>query len=117
MKLFTKSLTQTDVQKRLSAPVMILSSLPDFKGNAVNLRVRDARSRQVWTFKCSIRKKNHPKPVFCSDWLDFVRCNDLHVGDEVKFYKEMDEATGANYKIEVKKAVRVFGVIFGYVET
>ncbi|GLT86310.1 hypothetical protein SLE2022_044550 [Rubroshorea leprosula] len=116
--IFSKSLTKTDVQKRLSVPMASLASLPDFEeGHTVGLRVRDARKSKLWKFKCSIRKKKHPKPVFCSEWLEYVRFNDLQVGDGIEFYKEMEEATGVNYyKIEVKKAVKIFGVIFGYVE-
>ncbi|GLT86312.1 hypothetical protein SLE2022_044570 [Rubroshorea leprosula] len=117
--VFSKSLTKTDVKNRLAVPMRSLSSLPDFKeGHTVDLRVRDASGQgKVWKFKCSVRKKNHPKPVFCSGWLDFVRFKDLQIGDQIKFYKDMDDAPGANsYKIKVKKAVRIFGVVFGYVE-
>ncbi|GLT63683.1 hypothetical protein SLA2020_362290 [Shorea laevis] len=117
--VFSKSLTKTDVKKRLAVPMKSLASLPDFKGGyAVDLRVRDASGQgKVWEFKCSVRKKNHPKPVFCAGWLDFVRFNNLQVGDQIKFYKDMDDALAANsYKIEVRKAVKIFGVIFGYVE-
>ncbi|GLT63682.1 hypothetical protein SLA2020_362280 [Shorea laevis] len=117
--IFSKSLTKTDVQKRLSVPMTSLASLPDFKeGHKVDLWVRDAsRQGKVWKFKCSIRKKNHPKPVFCSEWLEFVRFIDLQVDDRIQFYREMDDhPPGANYyKIEVKKAVKIFGAIFGYV--
>ncbi|XVF67657.1 hypothetical protein PTKIN_Ptkin10aG0139000 [Pterospermum kingtungense] len=92
------------------------ASFPRFKGgHALDLKVKDD-SGSVWLFRLSIRKKNYLKPVFSKGWCKFVQSKNLKVGDKVKLYKQEDEASGAQFKIKAKKAVRIFGVVFGYVK-
>ncbi|KAF9671118.1 hypothetical protein SADUNF_Sadunf12G0014300 [Salix dunnii] len=82
---FSKLLTNTDIQKRLSLPTKFFKSLPSFNGgHAVSFQAMD-ESGFVWTFKCSTRKKGHPKPVLSKGWLAFVRNKKLQVGDTIKF--------------------------------
>lgn len=69
---------------------------------------------QVWTFRCTIRKKNHPKPVISKDWSKFVSSKHLDVGDKITFSKLENKVSCAFYKIEVKKPVKLFGVNVGY---
>ena len=114
MKLFSKILSGTDIRKRLSIPMKSFVSFPRCKvGHALDLPVKDKRG-SLWLFRLSIRKKNYLKPVFSKGWCKFVQSKNLKVGDKVKFYKEEDEASGAQFKIKAKKAVKIFGVVFGY---
>jgi hypothetical protein len=64
MARFSKGLRKTDIKKRLSVRTGFLSSLPSFNagGHAVDFQAVDGSGR-VWAFRCSIRKKGHPKPV------------------------------------------------------
>ncbi|XWS62845.1 hypothetical protein CRYUN_Cryun06bG0045500 [Craigia yunnanensis] len=113
MKLFSKLLSKTDVRKRLSIPMKIFVSFPRFKvGHTLDLKVKD-ESGSLWLFRLCIRK-NYLKPVFSKGWCKFVQSKNLKVGDKVKFYKEEDEASGAQFKIKAKKPVKIFGVVFGY---
>ncbi|KAL9348486.1 hypothetical protein Peur_059852 [Populus x canadensis] len=114
MAIFSKSLTKTDIEKRLSFPTKCLRSLPCFgRGHAVDFHVMD-ECGQVWTFRCTIRKKNNPKPVISKDWSKFVSSKDLAVGDKITFSKLENKVGCAFYKIEVKKPVKLFGVNVGY---
>ncbi|KAJ9171256.1 hypothetical protein P3X46_014646 [Hevea brasiliensis] len=114
MAIFSKSLTKTDITKKLSFPTKSLKYLPCFGiGHALDLHVRD-ESGHVWTFRCIIRKKNHPKPVLTKGWRKFASSKHLDAGDKIIFYEQEDEATGAKYKIEVKKSIKLFGAILGY---
>ncbi|OMO92221.1 hypothetical protein COLO4_17739 [Corchorus olitorius] len=110
--IFSKILTKTDVEKRLAVPSKHLKCFPRFKGHehAVNIEAIDDQSGKICVFQCSIRKKNHLKPVISKGWVQYVRNRQLRVGDKVKFYRE----AGGNYRIKVKKSVRIFGVVIGY---
>ncbi|KAK6254124.1 hypothetical protein QUC31_015844 [Theobroma cacao] len=108
--IFSKILTKTDVEKRLSIPTKHLKSFPCFQGgHAVNFRAID-ESGKVWPLQCSIRKGKYLKPVVFRGWVEFVRSNKLEVSDKIKFYGE----PGGEYMIKVKKPVKVFGAIIGY---
>ncbi|GLT77300.1 hypothetical protein SLA2020_488980 [Shorea laevis] len=87
--IFSKSLTKSDIEKRLSIPSQHLNSFPpvgnDFKAQ---FRAIDERDKS-WTFKCSIRSKRlYPEPVVSEGWFDFVRSVNLQIGDKVEFYRE-----------------------------
>ncbi|KAG6746638.1 hypothetical protein POTOM_049000 [Populus tomentosa] len=84
MARFSKVLRKTDIQKRLSVPTGFLSSLPSFNGgaHAVDFQAVDGSGR-VWTFRCSIRRNGHPKPVISRGWLTYVHSKSLKVGDKV----------------------------------
>ncbi|KAG5229551.1 hypothetical protein OIU76_022843 [Salix suchowensis] len=112
----SKVLRKTDIKKRYSVPTGFLSSLPPFNGgHAVDFQAVDGSGR-VWPFRCSIRKKGHPKPVISKGWRSFVHSKGLKVGDKVQFYKKENEA-GANkhaYEIRAEKEIKIFGAVFGY---
>ncbi|XVF45839.1 hypothetical protein PTKIN_Ptkin02bG0239100 [Pterospermum kingtungense] len=108
MQLFTKLMTKTDVEKRLAVPTASLTELGFVNGQKdhfVDLLVKDSAQR-VWRFRCSTRLRgNHPKPYLSSGWLHFVQTKGLEINDKVHFYKEEDEASGAQYRIEVERNV------------
>ncbi|WRX13367.1 B3 DNA binding domain - like 10 [Theobroma cacao] len=116
MELFTKRLTQTDINKRLAIPTN------SFRGNhSVELKVKD-KSHRLWRFRCSIRKKRYLKPVFSSGWPEFTRSNSLRIGDKVSSRLEQGHVTGVEYGIEVQRKIRLlgkdvwadFGVLLGF---
>ncbi|KAJ6748802.1 hypothetical protein OIU79_029814 [Salix purpurea] len=139
MTTFSKILRKTDTSKTLSLPTKFFKSLPSFNGgHAVTFQAMD-ESGFVWTFKCSTRKKGHPKPVLSRGWLAFVRNKKLKVGDKIKFsvlnqtagvpsygvqaekvQAENDQAEKVREekvqaeKVQDVKEVKIFGAIFGY---
>ncbi|GLT44328.1 hypothetical protein SLA2020_182330 [Shorea laevis] len=114
-RLFKKSLTKTDVGKRMAVPTKCLKSLPRFRGGReIDFQAEDARG-QLWSFVCSIRETRHKKPVLSKGWRRFVIAKGLQVGDMVAFYKRGAEASsGSRFKIKVTREVKVFGAVFGY---
>ncbi|KAI5561835.1 hypothetical protein BDE02_15G013300 [Populus trichocarpa] len=117
MARFSKVLRKTDIKKRLSVPTGFLSSLPSFNGggHAIDFQAVDG-SGHVWTFRCSIRRNGHPKPVISKGWLAYVHSKSLKVGDKVQFLKEKNDA-GAKmhaYEIRAEKEIKIFGAVFGY---
>ena len=114
MTTFSKILSKTDTSKALSVPTKYLKSLPSFKGgHAVSFQAMDG-SAFVWTFKCSTRKKGHPKPVLSKGWLAFVRNKKLKAGDKIKFSVLDQTAATPFYRVRAEKEVKIFGAIFGY---
>ncbi|EEF29362.1 conserved hypothetical protein [Ricinus communis] len=103
MAMFSKVLQCPDIERGLSVPEACIKAFqPTDKGTEMNLQVRD-ESGIVRTFRCRIPIGLNPKPVVFGDWLQFVRSKDLKQGDAITFYKEKDHATGADYRITVKK--------------
>ncbi|KAF5731823.1 hypothetical protein HS088_TW18G00508 [Tripterygium wilfordii] len=113
--LFSKSLSLTDIRKRLSMPTTILPNLPSFTNgrHAMDLQVEDEGGK-IWSMRCIIRKKGRKKPVLSRGWTKFVHKNDLMTGDQVTFLKKQGTLLAHYYKIQVKKPVKVFGTILGY---
>ncbi|KAK6240496.1 hypothetical protein SCA6_005885 [Theobroma cacao] len=105
--IFTKSLTQTDIEKRLGVPTGSLPELGFANGREgyyyVDFLVKDS-SGGVWRFRCSTRLTgNHPKPYLSSGWLQFVRTKGLGINDRIHFYKKEDQGSGAQYRIKVER--------------
>ncbi|OMO69483.1 hypothetical protein COLO4_29046 [Corchorus olitorius] len=101
-RVFSKSLTHTDIAKRLSIPTKSLALLPGlFGGNAMELKVKDKNGRS-WNFVCSLRKAGYAKPVLQKGWRDFVVAKGLAVGDKVTIYQQECSEHG----------IKVFGVVF-----
>ncbi|KAJ6294878.1 hypothetical protein OIU76_022875 [Salix suchowensis] len=125
MAKLSKKLSKTDIRRRLSVPTSFLSSLPSFNGaHAVDFQAVDEGGK-VWTFKCSIRRRRHPKPVLSKGWhpkpvlskgwLAFVASKGLQAGDKIKFYKGTnDVATAHAYKVRAKREIKIFGCVLGY---
>ncbi|XVF68226.1 hypothetical protein PTKIN_Ptkin10aG0188100 [Pterospermum kingtungense] len=101
-EIFSKSLKDTDIKKRLAIPARILSSLPDFNGSHA-VKIHLMYGTKMWPIVCSIRKTGYKKPVFAGGWVDFVRCNKFNVGDELTLYKVQDEAGSFCYRVQVEK--------------
>ncbi|EOX98129.1 Uncharacterized protein TCM_006964 [Theobroma cacao] len=110
MKLFSKLLTQTDIEKRLSVPTHILHLFPFLDGDRfADLQVKDS-SGGLWTFRCIYRDGIYAKPVFSKGWLEFVYAKNLQIDDEVAFHKDKDIEAAVPYRIEVKrKLMRLMG--------
>ncbi|EOX97115.1 Uncharacterized protein TCM_006216 [Theobroma cacao] len=101
-KMFSKSLTDTDIKKRLAIPAKILPSLPPFNAShAVTIHL--LYGTRMWPIVCSVRKTGYKKPVFSGGWRNFVIFNDFHVGDEFTMYKVQDEEGSFHYRVEVEK--------------
>ncbi|XVF45886.1 hypothetical protein PTKIN_Ptkin02bG0243700 [Pterospermum kingtungense] len=102
--VFSKILTKTDVEKRLSVPSAKEQCFLEFRGqHKKEFKVVDKKGK-VWAFGCSIRKKKeYPKPVLSKGWLQFVRSWELQIDDEVKLHRMQDKAGKGQYVIEVIK--------------
>ncbi|XVE94168.1 hypothetical protein REPUB_Repub01dG0258600 [Reevesia pubescens] len=108
IKIFSKSLTVTDINKRLAIPAKALHAFPDFNGShALNIHLMYGTS--VYPVVCSIRKKGHKKPVFSVGWRNFVIHNNFNVGDRLTLYKVQDEDGSFHYKVEVEKRYQIEG--------
>ncbi|OMO56635.1 Ovarian tumor, otubain [Corchorus capsularis] len=71
---FTKTLSKTDVEKRLALPTKYMKHLPEFRGGhqaVLNLPVGDVNGTQ-WHFGYTIRCQGHPKPVLSSGFSNSV---------------------------------------------
>ncbi|KAJ9174707.1 hypothetical protein P3X46_013323 [Hevea brasiliensis] len=101
--VFSKPLTTTDIEKKLSVPTKALKHLPSFgESRQVYIEAKDDKG-YFWSFTCSIRRDRYSKPVLSSrTWLSFARYRNLRAGDIIKLYKEHDQFTGVEYKIEVE---------------
>ncbi|XVE94147.1 hypothetical protein REPUB_Repub01dG0256200 [Reevesia pubescens] len=111
MKMFSKSLIDTDIKKRLAIPANILSSFLDFSESHA-MRINLMYGTRAWPIICSIRKKGHKKPVFSGGWRNFVSCNNFDVGNRFTLYKVQDEDGSSHYRVEVEKpASRPSGVL------
>ncbi|XVE94157.1 hypothetical protein REPUB_Repub01dG0257400 [Reevesia pubescens] len=111
MKMFSKSLIDTDIKKRLAIPANILSSFSDFNESHA-VRINLMYGTRAWPIICSIRKKGHKKPVFSGGWRNFVSCNNFDVGNRFTLYKVQDEDGSSHYRVEVEKpASRPSGVL------
>lgn len=66
----------------------------------------------VWTFKCSIRKKGHPK-LLSKDWLAFVACKSLKGGDKLTFYLVKKKSSTAThvYRVLDAKQIKMYNIL------
>ncbi|TYH78293.1 hypothetical protein ES332_D04G216100v1 [Gossypium tomentosum] len=82
--VFSKSLTGTEIKKRLSIPSNILPSLPSFnRSHAV--RIKLMYGTEIWPIVCTILKKGYKKPVFSGPlWRNFVIMHDSDYRLEVE---------------------------------
>ncbi|KAJ6868104.1 hypothetical protein NC651_033219 [Populus alba x Populus x berolinensis] len=116
MAIFSKILTKTDAEKRLSVPIKFLKSLPPFKsGHAVDFQAKEERGR-VWTFQCSTRKKGrYKKPVLSKGWLAFANKKKLKAGDKIVFYRGRNQETEKPfYGVRVEREIKILGAVVGY---
>ncbi|TXG73671.1 hypothetical protein EZV62_002250 [Acer yangbiense] len=114
--IFSKDLTKTDIDTRLTIPTEALEhiEMPEGENNVdVSCRYyKDGSHGTVWTFRCNKRRNGHPKPAFTTGWLEFVRAKDLQIGDKVTFRMQEDEAGGgraAQYTIRATRTITILG--------
>lgn len=106
MEIFSKKLTSIDIDKGLQVPDYSLAALPPSgSGNNVEFLVADIEGK-AWNFACTTKTGRNTlmKPVFSKDWFAFARQWGLRSGATIAFYMEIDQATGAQYKIKVRQA-------------
>ncbi|KAF9667357.1 hypothetical protein SADUNF_Sadunf15G0014700 [Salix dunnii] len=117
MASFSKMITKTDTEKRLSVPIKFLESLPPFRGgHAVEFQAKDENA-EVWTFQCSTRKKGrYKKPVLSKGWLAFASRKKLKVGDRIEFYRVRNQSTSESpcYGVRVEREIKLLGSHIGY---
>ncbi|KAG5229311.1 hypothetical protein OIU76_018715 [Salix suchowensis] len=106
--LFTKLLSPTDTNHRLTIPMANLGDFYFPSGqHAVNIDATDTTG-QRWTFTLSIRKNNHPnpRPVFTGhEWIRFVREKGLRAGDRIVFSRQQAEGDGVQYRIKAEREI------------
>ncbi|EOX98123.1 Uncharacterized protein TCM_006958 [Theobroma cacao] len=112
MKMFSKLLTKTDVEKSLVIPTSSLDILP-LGGHLFYINVID-NTGKAWTFPCFIQQtEGIESSVVFVGWLKFLCDKDVRVGDTVFLHqKSMDDdctGTGTQLKIEVKRKIRLLG--------
>ncbi|KAK0606028.1 hypothetical protein LWI29_033340 [Acer saccharum] len=109
--IFSKHLTQTDIDTRLTIPTEALEHIEMPEGeNNVDVLCRYSKDGTEWTFRCNKRRNGHPRPAFTTGWLGFVRAKDLRIGDRVTFRMQEDEAGGggaARYTIQAERAISI----------
>ncbi|KAL1187098.1 hypothetical protein V6Z11_A01G224500 [Gossypium hirsutum] len=110
MIILEKSLSKTDISRRLAVP-MEYFNMEQFPKPGASLEgnpredfvVKDEKGR-VWNLSCSIRKQpNHPKPVLINEWIHFVQSKKLREGDRVIIYGEQDEIGLMQLRIKAEK--------------
>ncbi|KAL4271440.1 hypothetical protein GQ457_13G007470 [Hibiscus cannabinus] len=103
--IFSKLLTQTDIERRLSVPtrILYLFHFLDDGHRSADLRVTDAGG-DVWTFRCIWRDGAYAKPVLSKGWLEFVYAKKLKMYDKVVLYGDKD-GDGVTYRIEVRRNI------------
>ncbi|XVE93167.1 hypothetical protein REPUB_Repub01dG0167100 [Reevesia pubescens] len=118
MAILLKNLKKTDIEKRLTIPSKSLKCFPPLIGkHMVDFHVKD-EGGLIWKFRIYTRKKNkkYLKPVLTKGWREFVCSKELSIGDRVAFYmeEEKQQAGSVKYRIEVEKAVKVFGAVLAH---
>ncbi|XVE94145.1 hypothetical protein REPUB_Repub01dG0256000 [Reevesia pubescens] len=102
--LFSKSVTDTDINKRLAIPAKKLSFFPDFNGShVVSIHLKNGNGTGAWLIDLSIRKRGYKKPVFSGGWRKFVIYNNINKGDTLTLYKVQEEDGSSHYRVEVEK--------------
>ncbi|MBA0629817.1 hypothetical protein Godav_024315 [Gossypium davidsonii] len=111
--LFSKVLTNTDVEKRLAVPNNSLKHFELENGNcSKSVEVKDEKG-STWTFRCYVRSDGaYKKPVLSSGWRQFVVNKGVHRGDLITFCKDVEAE--ATYKIIVQRKIKLLGKEFWY---
>ncbi|KAG5229584.1 B3 domain-containing transcription factor [Salix suchowensis] len=117
MASFSKMITKTDAEKRLSLPIKFLESLPPLHGgHAVDFQAKDENA-ELWTFRCCTRKKGrYRKPVLSKGWRAFASRKKLKVGDRIEFYEARNQSTDESpcYGVRVEREIKLLGSRIGY---
>ncbi|XVF01170.1 hypothetical protein REPUB_Repub04eG0065300 [Reevesia pubescens] len=109
-QVFSKNLTKTDVDVRLSFPMDVLNDFEFPEGkDKVEFEVIDS-TQKSWKFGLSKRNKarhRHPKPVLSSGWRSYVKAKGLKMNDRVILYAEKVKVTKTRFKIKAQRKARV----------
>ena len=124
MEVFSKMLSQTDVDVRLSFPMKVLYDFEFPEGeDKMEFEVTDS-SGESWKFGLSKRNKarhSHPKPVLSSGWRAYVQAKGLKKNDKVTLYDQKDIlVTKTRFKIRAQRKIpspfKLFGKVIEEVE-
>ncbi|XVE93255.1 hypothetical protein REPUB_Repub01dG0174700 [Reevesia pubescens] len=106
MEVFSKNLTKTDVDVRLSFPMNVVNDFEFPEGkDTVEFDVIDGTEKS-WKFALSKRNKArhpHPKPVLSSGWRAYVQAKGLKENDRVILYAQKDKDTKTRFKIQAQR--------------
>ncbi|TYH23024.1 hypothetical protein ES288_A04G177000v1 [Gossypium darwinii] len=101
--MFSKKLSRTDINKRLTIPSKTLSFFPAFNaGHAVTIHLEHAQ--KTWPVLCTIRRGKYKKPVLCGGWRVFVNFNNFNLGDRITMYKVQDRDGSSHFRVEVENS-------------
>ncbi|GLU02973.1 hypothetical protein SLE2022_201990 [Rubroshorea leprosula] len=111
MQLFSKPLSQTDVEVRFSVPMESLEAfgIPEDEYK-INFEAMDINGKP-WQFRLSKRKRdNHPKPVFSAGWLAFAQQKRLRKNDKLVLHADDLKGNKKQYRIQaLRTAFRLLG--------
>jgi len=109
IKIFSKSLSRSDIKNRLSVPASCLHFFRVPGGsNQIKFQAIDTLSKP-WSFKPSLRSGGYPKPVITGEWHSFVRDKGVQVGDTVTIFQQNNGTNEGQYSISVSR--KVFNVL------
>ncbi|GKV52799.1 hypothetical protein SLEP1_g59362 [Rubroshorea leprosula] len=109
--LFSKLLSQPDIEVRFSVPMESLDAFEFPQGEfKVNFEAIDIKEKP-WNFRLTKRQKDvHPKPVLSADWLAYVQEKHLQKNDKLLLGVEGKEAKKRRFRIHaLRKAFRLYG--------
>ncbi|GKV22681.1 hypothetical protein SLEP1_g32529 [Rubroshorea leprosula] len=109
--LFSKLLSQTDIEVRFSVPMESLDAFEFQQGEfKVNFEAIDIEEKP-WNFRLTKRQKDvHPKPVLSAGWLAYVQDKRLQKNDKLLLRVEGKETKKRRFRIHaLRKAFRLFG--------
>ncbi|XWS40007.1 hypothetical protein CRYUN_Cryun18bG0103300 [Craigia yunnanensis] len=121
--VFSKRLTKTDVDVKLSFPMKVLNvfKFPEGK-DKVEFEVTNHSTGESWKFRLFRRHKAchiYPKQILSSVWRAFVQEKGLKMNDRFFLFIEKDKATKTRLKIRAQRKVPTsfkFGKEIKYVE-
>ncbi|XWS62839.1 hypothetical protein CRYUN_Cryun06bG0044900 [Craigia yunnanensis] len=117
MVVFSKTLTKTDVDVRLSFPMKALNcfEFPEGK-DKMEFEVTDS-SGKSWEFGISKRNKtrhSHPKPVLSSGWRPYVQAMGLKMNDRFILDDHKDKLfSKTRFKVRAERKVPALLKLFG----
>ncbi|MBA0751117.1 hypothetical protein Gogos_002481, partial [Gossypium gossypioides] len=108
--VFSKLLSDTDINKRLAVPSAIQCSLPPFNGGHA-LIFQYLHGTRFWPILYSIRTEGYSKPVFSGRlWRNFVIYNNLNVGDRFTLYQVQVKDGSSYYRADVGREIDFLGI-------
>ncbi|KAF9684989.1 hypothetical protein SADUNF_Sadunf03G0007500 [Salix dunnii] len=112
--LFTKELSKTDIEYRMSVPMKSLDAFQIGEGeHSKEIGVTDIHGERKM-FRCSTRRTDpYPKPVLSTGWTAFAKERGLQEGDEVTLFV-MDDIKGAEdleLQIQARRKIKLFGKV------